>query len=594
MSLRYLYPSVRLHIIEEISREACEAYPNGIEPAAEALGVSLSELQNIIDDANDASSIHNIPHHLQYYKKAYPDTLIDPDMPPSGAVFWACVFLKSQALPLSLVYWYFTDQNIVLSPPQPDPASSLPAIDCTHSARSARTSDETSDSSLEWDPNIEASDLGHRWHVARRTGGYERRKSMNYELGKIPQELLAATVSHPARSASLFTAGGMSEAGTSPIRQSTSVSYKSSSQSGPPNSLPRTDCPGLIQGDARSSIPTPTPMRETVAVQPTTVLQNQLNQQPIPSTTAPNMLRGAPHPIRTSEHSDLAMQLKKAAAQPPHAKQRVAASRSGINSMQEQYYSIVSPRMPAGRQTPDNVSTPSPSKIHDAFSGGPGMMATRSNMPTSGPSLHSPFQHTRTTSSQSPYRSPALPGASLACLPPFPGPPSTDGNAAGFYSGRVHPASGQQGAQTTFGAQFAQPSSNDPFIGPEISGAMGPYLGIPGTKGFFTTSLPHQAGGAVYPSLSPSPMQEMPRTQHREGNSGDLSYSGPTINAGAVHAPSSDMLAPATSAAGGRVDVSSVAQVADLLKKGDHHRRSLRTTRGQRGSEGSNFSKAGS
>jgi hypothetical protein len=291
------------------------------------------------------------------------------------------------------------------------------------------------------------------------------------------------------------------------------------------------------------------------------------------------MAGGSPSPTtRTSEQTCLTMQLTNAAQQSNPAKQRVVSSRTGINLMQAQYYNLQSPKMSAGRQSNGECSIPASSNIYGPSTGSDRVA------PINGPALashtHSPFQHARTALSHSPYQSLEPPAAAYPADQALPLLPYENDNTTTPSAGQI--------LRRTQGMARAQPlhsSYSDPFVGPEISSAMGPYFKTPSSRNYLTTSLPHQTGGTIYPSLSPSPIQGITHLQQERSNDRSIDYSGSYRGTDSAQVPLADTVVSNPGAGHSRVDVNSVAQIADLLKKGDYSRRPRRTARGQKASE---------
>jgi hypothetical protein len=200
MTFRAMSPVVRLAIIEEIAQEGSSSYITGHVAVALTLSITLAELHNIVDESAAVWRTEDIPKHLLQLKALNPNAPVDPDIPEPGAVFWACYFLKSRSLPLSLVYRYFTSQHPVQPPPHALPDSTSLAIDYANRGRPLQTpatpTSSASDSSLEWCSGVEEPELGHPWLVGHRAREDERQRSIGYEIRKVTQECLADRASN--------------------------------------------------------------------------------------------------------------------------------------------------------------------------------------------------------------------------------------------------------------------------------------------------------------------------------------------------------------------------------------------------------------
>jgi len=175
------------------------------------LGITLAELQSILDEGNNVWKTEDIPQHLKRLKALHPNVPIDPDIPEPGAVFRACIYLKSRALPLSLVYRYFTSQHPVLTLPHTFTASATLDIDGGNSGVPLRTpatpSSNASDSSLEWNPSEEGPNFAHRSYASHRARGNDRRTSIGYEIRDATQDRLADKAFNATMSAEEFADG---------------------------------------------------------------------------------------------------------------------------------------------------------------------------------------------------------------------------------------------------------------------------------------------------------------------------------------------------------------------------------------------------
>jgi hypothetical protein len=284
--------------------------------------------------------------------------------------------------------------------------------------------------------------------------------------------------------------------------------------------------------------------------------RQQLAHQPSPTTAVKQLvqhsLAQASPSSRSmpSEPGIVAAQLACAADQEEHLPQRIGSSRPGITSTQGQYRGLRSPLMSEGKQHHRMQPLSPSSKWHDSLGG---------SYP-----MQSPYQG----------KSPALPAPSQAGLPPFP----YQNDAAPPSSKRVLSPDDKDRDQGLQMAQSHHVSPVDPFIGPQISRAVGPYFKTPNSTNYFTTSLPHQTGSTIYPSLSQSPPQDI-RYQHLERN--DQKNRGHSLPSNGLG--SKDQAGITSVSVGGesqsKVEVSSVAQVESLLKNDERNRGRVR--RGQ-------------
>lgn len=101
VSFESLWPCLRQAIVEQIQAEFTD--PDTLYPVQRILGLSRSQLFDIMANNAQVWDTQDIPRYYRGLKHQNPDTIIDPDHPPPAQVVRAIMFLKQQRLPGALL-----------------------------------------------------------------------------------------------------------------------------------------------------------------------------------------------------------------------------------------------------------------------------------------------------------------------------------------------------------------------------------------------------------------------------------------------------------------------------------------------------------